>query len=235
MLKNFSFVLSSLFVVACAADSDHDSTTEVRGSMTYRDASTDHSGQAHEAAAPPAQAAELEIVVKGTGQIPELDPQCSLDPAGAFQAHYAGSFELDDDGAYLAMLGQGSATLTTPSGCEIPELTVGVITDVVVRAHIEATTQNCDTYCTAHARAEAEQSCGVTEAAASCRADAESQLAAQCTTTCTTEAEHITAEVSLAAAVLGELDAAALRGAVLGELEANLVFEHLTDAQGERL
>lgn len=175
----------------------------------------------------------MTITVKGTGQIPQVDPQCALDPAGSFEAHYLSTMNMTDGSAYTAAIANGS--ITTPSGCAIPDLTVGVVTDVVVRGELTINTQNCDTFCEANARADAEAECGASASAATCRAQAESQATAQCQTTCTTKARAIVAEVSLAASLLGDLDADALRAAALGELQANLTFDHLEDANGEDL
>lgn len=216
---------------ACTSESDTSST--VSGEAVYRDATTDHSGATQSPSTPPPQSAGVTITVKGTGQIPQVDPQCALDPAGSFEAHYLSTMNMTDGSAYTAAIASGS--ITTPSGCAIPNLTVGVVTDVVVRGELAINTQNCETFCTANARADAEAECGASASAATCRAQAESQASAQCQTTCTTKARAIVAELSLSAALLGDLDADALRAAALGELHANLTFDHLEDANGKHL
>jgi hypothetical protein len=224
-------VLLSLGFAACTGASESETATHLHGSASYRDATTDHAGAPYAAAAPAPQPVDVAIVVRGTGQFPQVDPRCALDPSGAFHARYAGTFALEPDHVYLASFGATHATITTPSGCEIPDLSVGVITDVVVQAHLQATTANCQAYCAAHARAEAEASCGTSAAAAACRANAEADAEAECSASCTTQTQSIAAEVSLAAALFGELDASALRAAALGELEVQLVFDHLIDDQ----
>lgn len=224
-------LLLCLLLVACTSESDTSST--ITGDAAYRDASTDHSGAAKSPSTPPPQSARVTITVKGTGQIPQVDPQCALDPAGSFEAHYLSTMNMTDGSAYTAAIARGS--ITTPSGCTIPNLTVGVVTDVVVRGELAINTQNCSTYCEANARADAEAQCGTSASSASCRAAAESQASAQCQRTCTTQAHSIVAEVSLGASVLGDLDADALRAAALGELTANLTFDHLEDANGKDL
>ncbi len=230
-MKSLSTTVLSgiLFLSACTADGDGggDDGTAVTGQAVYRDAGTNRDGTAAEPAAPPAQEATVTIVVEGQGDIPEIDPQCALDPAGAFEAHFLGDAAISDDGAYAGAIGDGAVEIVTPSGCEIPDLTVGVITDVTVRAELAATTQNCETYCAASARADAEAECGADPGAAECRAAAEADAQAACTTTCTTETDVIVAEVSIGASALGELDADALRAAALGELSAELVFDHM--------
>lgn len=215
-----------LFCACTADDGSGEADTEVAGAAVYRDATTDHDGNAREPAAPPAQEATITIVVEGSGEIPQIDPQCALDPAGAFEAHFLGEMALSEDGAYLAAVGDGAVQIMTPSGCEIPDLTVGVVTDVTIRAELAATTQNCQSYCQASARADAEAECGASASDAACRAQAEAEAEAACTTTCTTQTDVIVAEVSLGASALGELDADALRAAALGELHADLVFDH---------
>jgi hypothetical protein len=173
------------------------------------------------------------ITVKGTGQIPQVDPQCALDPAGSFEAHYLSTMNMTDGNAYTAAIASG--TITTPSGCALPNLTVGVVTDVVVRGELAINTQNCESFCQASARADAEAECGASASSATCRAQAETQASAQCQTTCTTKAHAIVAEVSLATSLFSNLDADALRAALLGELHANLTFDHLEDSSGKHL
>jgi hypothetical protein len=217
---------------ACTSESE--TASSISGEAVYRDATTDHSGAIRSPSTPPPQSARVTITVKGTGQIPHVDPQCALDPAGAFEASYLSTMNMSDgSGAYTAAFTSGS--ITTPSGCEVPDLTVGLVTDVVVRGELAITTQNCETFCDANARADAEAECGASASAATCRAQAEAQASAQCQTTCTTKAHAIVAEVSLAAALLGDLDADALRAAALGELHASLTFDHLEDANGKHL
>lgn len=214
---------------------ESENTASLTGSASYRDAATDHDGTARAPATPPAQSARVSIVVKGTGTIPEVDPKCALDPVGQFEAHYLSTMSVSDGNVYSATVAEGSGQLLTPSGCEIPNLTVSLITDVVVRGELAINTTNCDTYCSAQARADAEAQCGATSSAAACRSQYETQATAQCKTTCTTQAHAIVAEVSLAAALLGDLDADALRAAALGDLTANLKFDHLEGADGQDL
>jgi hypothetical protein len=221
-------------LAACTGGDGSSSATTVEGGATYRDAATHHDGTTREAAAPPSQDLKVRVIVKGTGQI-AIDPQCALDPAGHFEARYLGTAELTDDGLYLSSLGDSAASIVTPSGCTIPELAVGVVTDVVVRGELTVTTQNCETYCDASARADAEATCGATPSAAQCRASTETQAAARCTTTCSSQANKIVAEVSLGASAIGSADADMLRAAALGELQANLKFDRMEDANGRVL
>jgi hypothetical protein len=221
-MRNFLFC--SLILVGCTGDGEGEGGTSVSGQAVYRDATTDHSGTQRSPSAPPAQEAKLSMTIKGSGTIPQVDPQCVTDPAGKFEARYAGTAAIGDD-AYLASFASGS--IVTPSGCEIPELTVGVVTDIVIRAELQATTQNCQTYCEASARADAESQCGATASAASCRAQAESSATAQCMTTCTTQRTKIVAETSVGVSSLGSVDANALRSATFADLEAQLVFDAL--------
>src|SRR5690606_32616799 len=133
--------------------------------------------------------------------------------------------QIDDGGVYAAGYGEGDARIETLGGCEIPELTVGVITDVVVRAEIEANTVNCESYCAANARATAEAECQGAQDQVSCRGSAEASAAAACTTECTTQRDVIVAEASLSASLLGELDVEALRAAAFGDFAADLTFD----------
>jgi len=225
----------SLFLVACGGGGDSDSATSVTGQAVYRDSATDHSGQQVEPATPPAQGAKLSIVIEGSGDIPQIDPQCVTDPAGSFEATYLGTLNLSDDSLYASSFGSAAGEITTPSGCEIPDLTVGVITDIRVRAELTANTQNCESYCAAAARADAEQECGATASSAECRTQAEGAASASCTTTCTTQTHVIVAEASLLASLLGDLDAEALKAAALGSFEADLTFDHMEDESGNEV
>jgi hypothetical protein len=220
-------ILSPLVLLgACTAGGDDDPVgTEIAGLAQYRDSATDHDGTARQPATPPPQQATAVVVVEGTGTFPQLDPACALDPAGAFTATFLGELTLSADGAYLAVLGAGSGTITTPSGCTLADLELGLVTDVRVRAELAATTENCSTYCEASARADAEAACGASAEAASCRTTAEAEARAACTTTCTRERTAIVAETSLRASVLAGLDAEMLRAAALGELQVHLVFD----------
>lgn len=229
------FLVASTLTLGCTSENESETTARLGGSADYRDATTDHEGAERPAATPGAQSARVSVVVEGTGTIPEVDPKCALDPAGQFEAHYLGSATITDTDVYSAALAASDAQIQTPSGCAIPMLTVGVITDVMVRGELAISTTNCDTFCSAQARADAEAQCSASASAATCRAQYEAQASGQCKTTCTTKAHAIVAEVSVAAALLGGLDADALRAGALGDLTANLTFDHLEDPDGNDL
>lgn len=231
--SNLTFLTITLLVAACTSDGDGQASAQLTGSAVYRDARTTHDGAAAEPAAPPAQSAHVSVVIKGTGQISDLDPQCTLDPAGAFEAHYLSTLDMTDGNIYAAAIARG--TIQTPSGCTIPDLTVGVVTDIVVRGELAINTTNCDTFCSARARAQGEAECGATASSATCRAEYEADAAAACTTTCTTKASKIRAEVSLAGSLVGDIDADGLRAATFGDLSADLTFDTLVDAEGNSL
>jgi hypothetical protein len=228
-----SILLSSL-AFACTSN-ESESSASLSGNAVYRDAATDHNGATKPAATPPAQSANISVVIKGTGQIPQVDPKCALDPAGAFEAHYLSTMSVSNGSVYSSTVASGSGVIQTPSGCTIPDLTVGVVTDVVVRGDLAINTTNCETFCDAQARADAEAQCGASASAATCRAQFEAQASGSCQTTCTTKAHSIVAEVSLAASLLGNVDADALRAAAFGDLTANLTFDHMEDVNGKRL
>lgn len=231
MTRNISIV-AILFVAACASDDGTDTTptSQVEGEMRYKDAATNADGTPHEAEQPPAQQALVTIEVRGTGTITGLEsaPECALDAAsGQFHALFDSTVSVNDSGAYVAGYGEGDARIETLGGCEIPNLTVGVITDVVVRAQIEANTVNCNSYCEANARATAEAQCEGSQDQASCRGSAEATAMASCNTECTTQREVIVAEASLSASLLGELDFEALRAAAFGDFAADLTFDRM--------
>jgi hypothetical protein len=239
-----SLFLTSLALIttaACSSDDDggtggDDAETAVSGKALYRDASTDHTGQPHAAAAPAEQDVSLSIDVRGTGTLEGLDAQCSLEGAsGQFEGVYQGSASLGDDGLFAELLASTAASFQTPAGCEIPDLSIAAMTEIVVRAEITATTANCEAFCSAHARAEAEAECGATADAAACRADAEGELAGSCTTSCVAETHHIVAETALSADAVAAINAAGLTGTALGELDVDLVFDRVVDAEGNVL
>ncbi|MBA3395337.1 MAG: hypothetical protein H0T89_21995 [Deltaproteobacteria bacterium] len=221
-MRSYLYLLTAA-ALGCTDDGGSEGTAAVSGAAVYRDSATAHDGTPRQASSPPAQDAKLTLVVKGNATIPQVDPQCATDPVGRFEARYAGTMDIGSDGAYLTALAAGE--IVTPSGCEIPELTVGVVTDIVLRAELTATTQNCQTYCEASARADAEASCGASASAAACRSSAESSAAASCMTTCTSQTRKIVAETSIGAGSLGQVDASALRAATFADVEARMVFD----------
>jgi hypothetical protein len=234
MMRTISYatIASVLFVAACTSDDGGTGTTptsQVEGEMRYKDAATNVDGSPREPSEPPAQQALVTVEVRGTGTITGLEgTQCALESAsGQFHALFDSTVQLGDGGIYAAGYGEGDARVETLGGCEIPNLTIGLITDVVVRAEIEATTANCSTYCEANARATAEAQCQGSQDQASCRSTAEASASASCNTECTTQRDVIVAEASLSASLLGELDFEALRAAAFGDFAADLTFDRM--------
>ena len=227
-----------LLAAACAGDEDATIDTTARGQATYRDAATDHDGAPRQPAAPPEQPdgdpMRIQITVEGTAEMPDLDPSCALDGAtGSFEGIFAGEASLGEDGAYVAGLASADALFSTGTGCEVPDLEITALSEVVVRGEISATTRNCETYCEAQARAHGEAECGAGADAAACRAEAESELAGSCQTECTTTAHAIVAETRLSVDAVAALSARGLTGAALGELEVDLQFERMETADGQ--
>lgn len=227
MQKTHLRVLCVSILAACGGGGGDSTDSSVQGVATYRDASTDATGASRDPAAPPAQSATVTVTIRGNGTLTGLDPTCLDSASGQFDALYAGDAQLDSDGGYISSMGASDAALTTPSGCEIPDLTVGVITDIVVRAELDATTANCDSYCSASARADAEAECSAAPDRATCWSNTEASAKASCQTSCTTQSHAIVAETTIGAGGLGDLDADALRAAAFGELDADLTFDAL--------
>src|SRR6478735_6176015 len=96
----FAFCTSAL-LVGCATN-ESETSGSLSGSASYRDATTDHNGAAQPQATPSAQSAHINIIVKGTGTTPTLDPKCAIDPAGSFEAHYLSTMSVSDGKAYNA-------------------------------------------------------------------------------------------------------------------------------------
>ena len=170
----------------------------------------------------------VEITVDGQASLSGLDSACALEEAGGgFTGLYQGEGEVNGDGVYVATLAQGE--FTTPSGaCAIPELEVTSFTSVVLRAELENTQENCETYCEAQGRAVAEEECEGDADQASCRAAAEATASGSCNTECTgTETRAIVAETELGLDAITALNASGLTGSALGELAVDLTFDHV--------
>jgi hypothetical protein len=225
-MRNSLLLISSLMIVAACTDSGAGGGSDVSGASTYRDAVTSSDGTARAPAKPAPQTMRVSMDVRGTGTMSGLDATCLDGTAGQFHAVYRGNASLTDGGSVAAAL-DAAASLTTPSGCTIPSLSAAAVTDVKVRAELDATTTNCSSYCEASARADAEAQCAGHADQAACRASAETSAAASCTTTCTQHSHVIVAETSLAASALGTVDADALRGGLFGALHADFTFDHL--------
>ncbi len=230
--------LTLLLLTACDGQTAADNETEATGTATYDDAEQTSDGSDNEPATPEPQPNSdpmwLSIDVEGSGDFSVSDPECQLDSLGStFLGQLEGEAELDGNGVYVATLASTESTFTTPSGCTIPSLSIGSVTEVVVRGELTATQENCESYCAASARSEAEAECG---SDASCRGDVQSAHEASCTTECTSSTTHvIVAETSLGVTALAELNGQALSGSSLGTISADLTFDRIEDGQGNEV
>lgn len=240
----FLNTLPLLALIACAGGDDtadaKDADTRAAGNTTYRDAETQPDGAGRSPMSPGPQPEDdpmwVEIAFEGTGDLSLSDPSCDLTDLGGFEGLYMGEATIDEDGAYVASFTEAEAEVMTPSGCEIPELSVELITDVVVRGYLSATQENCDTYCAAYARAEAEEQCAGDSDEVSCRAEAEASYTASCDTTCTGSTTYaIVAETSLGASAISDIALGELSGAALGTISADLTFDHIEDSDGNEV
>lgn len=230
-----SILFASLVLVGCGGESEDRADTRVQGSTSYRDA-TDR-----QPARPEPQPIEIELRVAGSGTLTGLEsPECTIDGAsGAFTGLFEGSGSIDESGAFVATSSQAEAVFTTPTAsCEIPEVSMEVLTEVVLVAKLSNTQQNCQTYCGAKARSSAEASCEGSADEAGCRAEAESAYEASCTTACTgSTTRRITAEVVIDAqtnaALLADLNARALGVSGLGDLAVDFTFEYVREDGGD--
>ncbi|MFT6143913.1 MAG: hypothetical protein ACJATT_003926 [Myxococcota bacterium] len=174
----------------------------------------------------------LEIRAEGTGTFDVAAPECQADSlTGSFNALYEGEADVNNDGIYIASL--TTAEAQTPSGCDLPDLDIGLVTDIVVRGEVQATSSNCSTYCDSQAGAYADTECSGDADEASCRSTAEAEYTSSCTTSCESSTNVIVAETSLTATALTSLDLTALTGAALGTVTADLTFDHIEDDSGE--
>jgi len=160
------------------------------------------------------------------------EPECQLDQAsGAFSGLYEGEAQIDD-GVYVATFASSEAAFETPSGCTLPDLAIGTLTRVVLRAELSATTENCEAYCAAKARSEAEAECEGDPDQAACRADFAASYEASCETACSTSTHRIVARTALGVDTLAALNASSITGTGLGTVQADLTFDHIEDASG---
>ncbi len=231
-------LIPTLFLLAACAEPQADGETEATGKATYRDAETEPGGGPRTpervSPQPASDPMRVEILVDGTATFQVTEPQCQLDQAsGAFDGLYEGEATIDDDGVYLASFASADATFETPSDCTLPELSIGTLTGVVVRAELTTTQQNCDTYCAAKARSEAEAECEGDADEATCRAAAESSYEATCETACAPSTHRIVARTALGVSALADLNASALTGTGLGTLEVDLMFDRIEDEDGQ--
>jgi hypothetical protein len=227
------FVASLLAATGCTSEQEVDTTAF--GVARYQDAETDEAGNPRDPSGPASQEMAVAIHIEGSGELSGLEPQCTLDSvAGSFEGELLGTATIDEDGAYVAALASSTAEMFTPSGCEIPELEITALSEVLVRATIAATTQNCESYCSAKARSHGEAECGAEPGSASCRLAAEGDYRASCQTSCRSETTHVlVAESRLSATALAELTATSLTGAALGEISVDLSFDRIETAEGE--
>jgi len=233
-MTRLSILIPLLFLGCDGPDEDAETTAE--GAATYEDAETSPDGSARERSSPE-QGTQMDVSleVDGTGELDVGDPSCSLD-GNSFDALYQGTGEVRSDGTYLASFASADATFETPSGCEIPDVDVGVVTGVEVVARIENTSQQCTTYCQAKARAWAESECESAEDQASCRSQAEASYQGSCETACEDpETYAIVARTSLGASALTSLAVDELSGAALGTLEVDLSFDRIEDVDGNEV
>ena len=229
-----------LFSVACDPEPEPSGDTEATGKATYQDASKSDSGADQEPAAVPPQDESDPMVVsielRGTGTFDVSEPQCEADAlSGAFNGSYEGTATIDDNGVYVAAMAESATELTTPSGCELPDVSIGLLTEVVVRGELTATSENCTTYCESKGRSYAEAECEGDSDQATCRAAAEASYEASCTQECSQSTHVIVAESSLGASAIGELALDGLSGNALGTVTVDLTFDHIEDSSGDEV
>jgi hypothetical protein len=240
-LASITFVAAMVSLAGCAEESDEEAASSATGRLAYKDAATRSDGSPHRPESPPGQEIELDMRVAGSGTLSGLEtPECTADGlAGNFTGLFTGTADVSDDGAYVAAFAESSARFSTPTAsCEIPSVSIETLTQVVLVAKLENTSQNCQTYCQAKARRVAESECRVSTDAASCRAQAEAEYAASCQTQCTgSTTRRITAELVIDAttdaALLAELNARQLGVNGMGTVEADLTFEQIREDDGD--
>ena len=233
-------LVAALGLTGCT-DAGDGALTTATGQATYKDAETASDGSPRPATPPLEQETEVTIRLAGSGTLRGLEaPECTADgAAGQFRGLYSGTGEIRDDGTYVASFVEGDASFTTPTAsCEIPEVSIEALSEVVLVAKLENTTSNCESYCEAKARSVAESECGATATAASCRAEVQAEYVASCATRCTgSTTRRITAELVISAtsnaSLLADLNARQLGATGLGSIEADLRFEQIREDHGD--
>ena len=229
-----------LFAVACEPEPEPSGDTKATGNATYQDAEKSDAGADQEPASVPPQDDSDPMVVsielRGTGSFDVSEPECQADAlSGAFNGSYEGTATIDDDGVYVAAMADSATELTTPSGCELPDVSIGLVTDVVVRGELTATSENCTTYCEAKGRSYAETECEGDSDEASCRAAAGADYESSCTQECSQSTHVIVAESSLGASAITDLALDGLSGNALGTVSVDLTFDHIEDGSGDEV
>lgn len=208
-----------------------DADTATTGEARFADADTNADGSDREPARPESTFS-VSVEIAGTGDLSGLDTTCLDGASGMFEGLLGGTAEVDD-GIYVAALAAGSAGFTTPSGCDIPDLEISALTEVVIRAELTATTTSCESYCAARARQSAEAECDGDGDQVACRGTAEGEYTASCEVACEQSEHRIVAETALSAAARTELAASQVTGSSLGTIEADLTFDRVEDASGQ--
>lgn len=221
-------LMLALIAPAHAADLD------LTGPALFRDAGSHPDGSAAISARPAGQDVDVFVELDARGSYHDVDPLCSLASRGELEGEYGAVGEIDR-GLMFATMSSSDASFWTSLGCELGDPRIGLAQSITVRAELEATVPNCDAYCAAYARAEAEAICGVGPDAATCWAEEESAAMASCTLTCEDEAYAIVGETTLDATQLANANEYGLRAGALTRLRAELSFDHMEDASGDEI
>ncbi len=209
-------------VTACA---DEDAETESTGNAQY----VESSQTADEPARP--DGFFVEVRAEGTGEFAVPGAECAADSVtGAFTALYEGNAEVNNDGTYVASMAVVEAQ--PPSGCDVPDLDVALVTDIVVRGEVQATTASCEAYCDSKGAAYADTECEGNADEATCRMETTTTYSSDCVVECDNDFVRMVAETSVTGTALSSLDLQSLSGAALGTITADLTFDRLQDDEG---
>ena len=210
------------------------SASEARGQSTYTDQDRGQDGQTWTAERPEPQQSWMEVRAETSATFSVSDPGCELDAlGGSLLVLFEGDAQIDSNGAYVSAL--TLASFETPSGCTVPEAELAAVTGITARMELPVTVENCQSYCDAKARAEAEQACEGDVDEASCRTDLEATYSSDCQTTCTTTAFAIGAETTLDVATTTAVGADLVATGALGSFTVDLMFEELSDDSGQTI
>ena len=233
--------LTCLLLTSCSKDEElAPGDGRAEGQTTFRDAGTKPDGTAREPATPEEDDGPplwVEVVLEAAAEVDLTDPRCSLDGLGSsLEVLYSGEATLSEDGAYVASFASADAEIIGAPECTLPDLSISAVTGVSVQGWYETTTQRCESYCEASARAEAEEACEGDADEVSCRAEAEAEHQASCSTSCEDSGTWaIYAETALDASQVADVSTSMIAGEGLGAVSADLRLELLVDADGDEV
>ena len=209
-------------------------TTGFRGKIGFEDARHDLDGERVRPASPVAGDADVTVEVYGDASWDGLLPDCGFLLGGEVSGLYEGEGRVSEDGAYIAAFNENEASFVADAGCLIEDLTLDAVSGAYIRAELEATYPQCEAFCAAAARSEAEGMCGASPDAAECRLAEEASIEASCMVSCTEEASYIVGEAEVSGGAMATINRG-LSGEGWGVARTHIRVDHMEDAEGDEV